>query len=70
MQHIFIGELQGGIPVQDGPETAEVKWSPNKLPFLMIPNRRKQINDSLQNENAVIRDSITNSPFKIIFLRD
>lgn len=60
MQHIFIGELEGGLPIKDVPETAQVEWfSPNKLPLWMIPNRKKQIKDYLHNKNTVIRDSIT-----------
>jgi len=74
MQHLFLGELKGGYPIENGPETEKVKWfSPNKLPVLMIPNRRKQINNYLIHKDTIIKDSITVSPFRIslfkVFLR-
>jgi len=44
MQHLFYGSLTGGSPMKDGPETAGVDWfNPNRLPLLMVPNRRRQI---------------------------
>ncbi len=74
MQHLFLGELQGGSPIENGPETEKVKWfSLNRLPLLMIPNRRKQIHNYLLHKETIIKDSITVSPFKIslfkVFLR-
>ncbi|RDI38016.1 NUDIX hydrolase [Falsibacillus pallidus] len=74
MQHLFLGELKGGSRIENGPETEKVKWFiPNKLPLLMIPNRRKQINNYLIHKDKIIKDSITVSPFKIslfkVFLR-
>lgn len=70
MQHIFLGELEGGSPIKDGPETEKVEWfNPNNLPLLMIPNRRKQINNYLKHKNTIIKDSITISSFKIFIFK-
>ncbi|WP_227396082.1 NUDIX hydrolase [Jeotgalibacillus aurantiacus] len=49
VQYIFSGVLEGGTPIQDGPETAEVRWFPlNRLPYFMIPHRKKQIKSYLK----------------------
>lgn len=70
MQHIFIGELKGGTPIENGPETEKVEWfNPKKLPLFMIPNRRKQIKNYLKNKNNIIKESITVSPIKIFTLK-
>jgi 8-oxo-dGTP diphosphatase len=66
MQHLFLGELIGGYPIKDGPETEKVGWfNPNNLPLLMIPNRRKQIKNYLIHKDTIIKDLITVSPFRI-----
>jgi 8-oxo-dGTP diphosphatase len=70
MQYLFLGELKGGSPIKDGPETETVEWfSPNKLPMLMIPNRRKQIKNYLIPKDTTIKDSMTVSPFRILLLK-
>ncbi|MEM1492962.1 NUDIX hydrolase [Bacillus velezensis] len=47
-QHVFIGAITGGTPLLTGPETAALRWfSPHRLPLLMVPNRKRQINDGL-----------------------
>lgn len=67
MQHLFLGELKGGSPLMEGPETEEVAWfSPTRLPLLMIPNRRKQIKNHLKNKNIVVKESMTVSPLSIL----
>ncbi|WP_186576998.1 NUDIX hydrolase [Aquibacillus kalidii] len=69
-QHLFLAELEGGLPIQDGPETEKVEWFlPNNLPLWMIPNRKKQIKNYLLNEDIFTKASITVSRFKIYFLK-
>jgi 8-oxo-dGTP diphosphatase len=70
MQHLFLGEIIGGSPIMDGPETEKVEWfSPNKLPLLMIPNRRKQIKNYLKQKDIIVKDSITVSHFRIFLYK-
>lgn len=60
-QHIFIGKVMGGGQIHTGPETARLEWFPlNKLPLLMVPNRKAQIFDYLrkrEQQDTVIEDS-------------
>ena len=66
IQYIFLGEIEGGSPIEEGPETKQVEWfNPERLPMFMIPNRRKQIKNFLRHKNTFIKDSITVSPFTI-----
>ncbi|MCO4851942.1 NUDIX hydrolase [Bacillus vallismortis] len=45
-QHVFAGHITGGQAIAHGTETAEVRWfSPQRLPFFMVPNRKRQIKD-------------------------
>ncbi|WP_404452064.1 NUDIX hydrolase [Virgibacillus necropolis] len=70
IQYLFLGELKGGSPIKYGPETEKVEWfSPNKLPLLIIPNRRKQIKNHLKHRSIVVKDSITVSHFKILLYK-
>ncbi|WP_241964514.1 NUDIX hydrolase [Paraliobacillus zengyii] len=70
MQHIFLGELKGGKPIKDGPETEKVKWfSPNRLPLFMIPNRRKQLSKYLSYKDILIQEAITVSPMRTTLLK-
>lgn len=44
IQHLFLCEAIGGKEIISGSETAALKWSKlNRLPLLMIPNRKGQI---------------------------
>ncbi|KAF1677586.1 NUDIX domain-containing protein [Bacillus mexicanus] len=48
-QHMFSGYITGGQAIENGIETAGLKWfSPKCLPILMVPNRKKQIKDAMQ----------------------
>jgi 8-oxo-dGTP diphosphatase len=70
VQHIFLGEVIGGKPIIDGPETETVEWfSPKKLPLLMIPNRRKQIKNYMLHKDTIVMDSIKVSTFKILLFK-
>ncbi|CAI9391530.1 MULTISPECIES: NUDIX hydrolase [Bacillaceae] len=70
MQFLFMGELKGGIPIEEGPETAKVEWfSSQNLPFHMVHNRRKQIKNFLKNKNRIVKQSITVSPIQITLLK-
>ncbi|WP_245837268.1 NUDIX hydrolase [Virgibacillus phasianinus] len=70
MQHLFLGELEGGSPIENGPETEKVKWiSLHKLPLLMIPNRKKQIKNHLKHKDIIVKDSITVSYFRILLYK-
>jgi 8-oxo-dGTP diphosphatase len=70
MQHLFLGEVNSGLPIKGGPETERVEWfSPKKLPIFMIPNRRKQIKNYLKHKNIIIKDSIIVSPVKIFLFK-
>ncbi|MCP3029474.1 NUDIX hydrolase [Halobacillus sp. A5] len=69
-QYIFLGEIEGGSPIKDGPETERIEWfNPNRLPMMMIPNRKKQIKNHLRHQEKMIKDSITVSPLKISLLK-
>lgn len=70
MQHLFLGELKGGSPIKEGPETEKVDWfRPNKLPLLMIPNRKRQIKNYFRHKDIIVKDSITVSHFRILLYR-
>ena len=70
MQHLFLGEVNSGFPIKDGPETERVEWfTPKRLPLFMIPNRRKQIKNFLKHKNMIIKESIFVSPFKIFIFK-
>jgi 8-oxo-dGTP diphosphatase len=70
VQHLFLGKLEGGSPIIDGPETAEVEWfNPRKLPIFMIPNRRKQIKNYLKFRDEIVQESLRVSPAKIFFYK-
>ncbi|OAZ65829.1 8-oxo-dGTP diphosphatase [Bacillus siamensis] len=59
-QHVFIGAVTGGTPLMDGPETAALRWfSPNRLPLLMVPNRKRQVKDGINgaaNMKVTLKD--------------
>lgn len=70
MQHLFSGEILGGSPIIDGPETAKVEWfNPNNLPLLMVPNRRKQIKNYLKHRDVFVEKSIIVSQYRIYFFK-
>ncbi|WP_342506824.1 NUDIX hydrolase [Sporosarcina sp. FSL K6-2383] len=70
LQHLFLGEVNNGLPIRNGPETERVEWfNPKKLPMFMIPNRRKQIKNFLKHKNTIIKESIFVTPFKIFILK-
>lgn len=70
VEHLFLGELKGGSPIAEGPETQEVKWfNPRKLPFHMIPNRRKQIRYHFKFKDEIVKKSLRVSPAKIYFYK-
>jgi 8-oxo-dGTP diphosphatase len=70
VQHLFLGKLEGGSPITDGPETAEVEWfNPRKLPFFMIPNRRKHIKNYLKFRDKLVQESLRVSPAKILLYK-
>ncbi len=61
LQHVFTGDIVGGCQIEIGDETSRIEWfNVKKLPILMIPNRRRQIDDALnekENLNVVLLDS-------------
>ncbi len=66
MQHLFLAEVEGGKPIENGDETEGVQWfPPRSLPLLMIPNRRRQIQYFLKNKEKLHKESLTVSPLKI-----
>ncbi|QIW78763.1 NUDIX domain-containing protein [Bacillus tequilensis] len=53
-QHVFAGIITGGEAIADSAETAGLKWfSPHHLPLLMVPNRKRQINDFKNGDRDV-----------------
>lgn len=53
-QIIFAGQIIGGKAVLKGDETAKLKFfSSYRLPFLMVPHRRKQIRDYLSGKREI-----------------
>ncbi|MCY8031629.1 NUDIX hydrolase [Bacillus inaquosorum] len=60
-QHVFAGNITGGRAIANGMETAGLKWfSPQRLPFFMVPNRKKQISDFKNGDrdvNVTLKDS-------------
>ncbi len=69
MQHLFLGKLLGGEPINNGPGTAKIGWfNPSKLPLLMVPNRRKQISNFMKYKNSLIREALK-IPFMVRLLK-
>ncbi|ENQ3078726.1 NUDIX hydrolase [Bacillus cereus] len=69
MQHIFSGKLLGGEPINNGPETAKIGWfNPSRLPLLMVPNRKKQINNFMKHKNSLIKETLK-TPFMVRLLK-
>ncbi|MCY8237137.1 NUDIX hydrolase [Bacillus inaquosorum] len=60
-QHVFARNITGGRAIANGMETAGLKWfSPQRLPFFMVPNRKKQISDFKNGDrdvNVTLKDS-------------
>ncbi|CAN2254047.1 putative NTP pyrophosphohydrolase [Bacillus subtilis] len=60
-QHVFAGNITGGQAIVNGMETAGLKWfSPQRLPFFMVPNRKRQIKDFMNgalDANIILKDS-------------
>jgi 8-oxo-dGTP pyrophosphatase MutT (NUDIX family) len=45
-QYIFLSKIVGGKKIKTGIESSKVMWfNLNKLPLLMVPHRKQQIND-------------------------
>jgi 8-oxo-dGTP pyrophosphatase MutT (NUDIX family) len=62
-QHVFAGNITGGQAIENGMETAGLKWfSPERLPLLMVPNRKMQIRDFL-NGAAGIKSTVKDNSF-------
>ncbi|MEC1626996.1 NUDIX hydrolase [Bacillus mojavensis] len=62
-QHVFAGNITGGQAIGNGMETAGLKWfSPERLPLLMVPNRKMQIRDFL-NGAAGIKSTVKDNSF-------
>ncbi|MCA0970698.1 NUDIX hydrolase [Halobacillus litoralis] len=67
-QHVFKAGIVGGQAISDGPETEKVEWfSPDRLPILMIPHRKKQIKDAL--EGGFVKETLEVSPWKLSLLK-
>ncbi|MBU5243096.1 NUDIX hydrolase [Lactococcus lactis] len=61
-QYIFSGGMIGGHSIDYGEETAAVRFfSPNHLPFFMIPHRKMQIKNLLTDSTTVIHQEIHDS---------
>ncbi|MCM3596780.1 NUDIX hydrolase [Metabacillus idriensis] len=59
IQHLFSGEIIGGEQMNDGPETSKVYWfRPDRLPVLMVPNRKRQIKNYLRNKDAFNNETL------------
>ncbi|WP_411333150.1 NUDIX hydrolase [Metabacillus indicus] len=68
IQHIYFAEPAGGELIAQGPETAQTRWfDPEKLPLLMVPNRKRQIRDFLTAE-GMVKESIKTT-YIVKFLR-
>ncbi|MGD6795064.1 NUDIX hydrolase [Metabacillus indicus] len=68
MQHIYSAEQVDGELIAQGPETAQTGWfNPEKLPLLMVPNRKRQIRDFLSAE-GMVKESVKTS-YLVKFLR-
>lgn len=63
LQHLFVGEIVGGKALVRSDETRALKFYPiKKLPFLMVPNRKRQIHDGIngiRNESYVLKEPKT-----------
>lgn len=56
LQHVFRAHVLGGIEVSCGSENSRLGWfSPDRLPFLMVPHRRRQIKDCLDGCDSITR---------------
>lgn len=60
-QHIYLGRIIGGSPIQQNDETSELRFFViKKLPLLMVPHRRRQIHDYVRgnrNKSETLSDS-------------
>ncbi len=60
-QYVFAGNITGGRAIVTGMETTGLKWfSPQYLPFFMVPNRKRQIKDFMNgalDANIILKDS-------------
>ncbi|AUZ25279.1 DNA mismatch repair protein MutT [Bacillus subtilis] len=53
-QYVFAGNITSGRAIVTGMETADMKWfSPQRLPLLMVPNRKRQISDFMNGARDV-----------------
>ncbi|OBA06344.1 DNA mismatch repair protein MutT [Bacillus subtilis] len=53
-QYVFAGNITGGRAIVIGMETADMKWfSLQRLPLLMVPNRKRQISDFMNGDRDV-----------------
>jgi ADP-ribose pyrophosphatase YjhB (NUDIX family) len=58
-QLIYVGCVVGGTPIQQGPETREVKWFPlNALPLSLPTAHRVVIQDTIANFSKPIKKTI------------
>jgi 8-oxo-dGTP diphosphatase len=58
LRHIFTAHVVGGQPLQNGPETREVRWFPvQQLPVRLTPNVREIVTDALmESPDPIQRD--------------
>lgn len=60
-QHIYLGRIVGGFPIQQNDETKGLRFfAIKKLPLLMVPHRRRQINDYVngdRNKSETLSDA-------------
>ena len=53
-QYVFLAKVHGGNAIIEGDETKALRWfSKHHLPMNMIPNRRRQIKDTLQHKENI-----------------
>ncbi|MGP7815798.1 NUDIX hydrolase [Bacillus sp. 03113] len=67
-QHLFIAKIVGGKAIENGTETSKLAWFyPKKVPLFLIPNRKLQIKDYLNNKTNITR--YLKEPYMLRLLR-
>jgi 8-oxo-dGTP diphosphatase len=70
LRHIFTAHVTGGQPVQNGPETREVRWFPiHELPRRLTPSVHAIVADALAEAPGPIQRDVYFPLWKILVLR-
>lgn len=67
---VYLGRVIGGAPIQQGPETREVRWFPlNALPVSLPRTHRVYIQDAISLAGAPVKRTLRMSLAEVLFIR-